>query len=110
MRKLTRAGLLAGSTALMLATGALAQERPLRLDEVAIGEIDPAKGSDYADTVLAVNLYEPLVYPNQGAPGVQPWLASDWTIDGRDYTFTLRDGATFASGNPVTASTGSSSS
>ncbi len=103
MRKLTGTGLLACSTALMLATGAFAQDRPLRLDEAAIGEIDPAKGSDYADTVLAVNLYEPLVYPNQGAPGVQPWLASDWTIDGLDYTFTLRDGATFASGNPVTA-------
>ncbi|OWU78056.1 twin-arginine translocation pathway signal protein [Marinibacterium profundimaris] len=104
---MTRLGLLACSTAMLLAAPLaaplLAQERPLRLDEAAVGEIDPAKGADYADTVLGVNLYEALVYPKQGAAGVQPWLASDWTIDGLTYTFTIRDGATFASGNRVTA-------
>ncbi|WP_428928904.1 ABC transporter substrate-binding protein [Marinibacterium sp. SX1] len=103
MKNLTRLGLLACSTAMLLAAPVTAQERPLRLDESAVGEIDPAKGTDYADTVLGVNLYEALVYPKQGGAGVQPWLASDWTIDGLDYTFTIRDGATFASGNPVTA-------
>ncbi len=95
--------LLACTAALALASGAHAQERPLRLDESAVGEIDPAKGTDYADTVLAVNLYEGLVYPQKGGAGVQPWLAASWEIDGLEYTFTLRDGATFASGNPVTA-------
>ncbi|PYE82430.1 ABC transporter substrate-binding protein [Pseudoroseicyclus aestuarii] len=99
-------GFLAGTSILaaaLLPGLATAQERVLRLDESAVGEIDPAKGTDYADTVLAVNLYEPLVYPAQGEAGVQPWLASDWTIDGLTYEFTLRDGASFASGNPVTA-------
>ena len=103
MKTLSKLGLLACSTALMLAGPLAAQERPLRLDEAAVGEIDPAKGTDYADTVLGVNLYEGLVYPKQGGAGVQPWLASEWTIDGLTYTFTLRDGATFSSGNPVTA-------
>ncbi|MDO5605411.1 MAG: ABC transporter substrate-binding protein [Paracoccus sp. (in: a-proteobacteria)] len=91
------------TAAMMMGNAALAQERPLRLDESAPSEIDPAKGSDYSDMVLAVNLYEGLVYPVKGGPGVQGWLASDWDIDGLDYVFTLREGAAFASGNPVTA-------
>lgn len=94
-------------TATILAAGLLAvpamAERILRVDESPIGEIDPAKGTDFADTVLAINLYDTLVYPQQGGSGVQPHLATDWTIDGAVYTFTLRDDVTFNSGNPLTA-------
>ncbi|WP_246849197.1 ABC transporter substrate-binding protein [Rubellimicrobium arenae] len=100
MRKTLLATLLATTAA--FAAPAMA-ERVLRLDESPVGEIDPAKGVDYADTVLAVNLYETLVYPTQGGPGVQPMLATEWTIDGSTYTFKLRDDAVFSSGNPVTA-------
>ena len=89
--------------AAVLAAAPAAAERILRADEVAVGEIDPAKGTDYADTILAINLYDTLVYPKQGGSGVQPHLATDWTIDGANYTFTLRDGVTFNSGNPLTA-------
>ena len=89
--------------AMTLAAAPVAAERILRADEVAVGEIDPAKGTDYADTILAINLYDTLVYPNQGGSGVQPHLASEWTIDGATYTFTLRDDVTFNSGNPLTA-------
>ena len=78
-------------------------ERILRADEVAVGEIDPAKGTDYADTILAINLYDTLVYPTQGGSGVQAHLATDWTIDGATYTFNLRDDVSFNSGNAVTA-------
>ncbi|MCX5495863.1 ABC transporter substrate-binding protein [Kaistia dalseonensis] len=78
-------------------------ERVLRLDESPIGEIDPAKATDYADTVLAVNLYDTLVYPKKGGPGVEPRLATEWTTDGATYTFKLRDGVKFHSGNPLTA-------
>lgn len=95
--------LLAAASAFVLALGAPAfAERVLRIDEAPIGELDPAKGTDYADTVLAINVYDTLVYPKQGGPGVQPLLATDWTVDGLTYTFTLRD-AKFHSGNPVTA-------
>lgn len=86
-----------------LAAAPVAAERVLRADEVAVGEIDPAKGTDYADTILAINLYDTLVYPAQGGAGVQPHLATDWTIDGTTYTFTLRNDVTFNSGNPLTA-------
>lgn len=78
-------------------------ERVLRLDESPIGEIDPAKGTDYADTVLAVNIYDTLVSPKKGGPGVEPHLATEWTTDGKTYTFKLRDGVKFHSGNPLTA-------
>lgn len=89
--------------ALTLAAAPVAAERILRADEVAVGEIDPAKGTDYADTILAINLYDTLVYPKQGGAGVQPHLAKDWSIDGATYTFTLRDDVTFNSGNALTA-------
>ena len=89
--------------ALMLAAAPASAERILRADEVAVGEIDPAKGTDYADTILAINLYDTLVYPKQGGSGVQPHLATNWNIDGATYTFTLRDDVTFNSGNPLTA-------
>ncbi len=89
--------------ALTLAAAPVAAERILRADEVAVGEIDPAKGTDYADTILAINLYDTLVYPKQGGSGVQDHLATDWTIDGATYTFTLRDDVTFNTGNPLTA-------
>ncbi len=104
MRSLTKA-LLASATCMFLvaANTAYAQERVLRLDESPVGEIDPAKGTDYADTVLLINLYDTLVYPKQGGPGVQPLLATEWAVDGLDYTFTLRDDVSFHSGNALTA-------
>ena len=96
------AGLLAATALTTTATIASA-ERILRLDEVAVGELDPAKASDYADSILMFNVYDTLVLPNQGKPGMQPHLAKSWTADGNVFTFTLRDGVTFQSGNPVTA-------
>lgn len=102
-----RRTLLSLTAATILATGALAgpalAERILRVDESPIGELDPAKGTDYADTFLAINVYDTLVYPMQGGAGVQPHLATDWEIDDAVYTFTLRDDVTFHSGNPLTA-------
>lgn len=78
-------------------------ETVLRLDEVAVGELDPAKASDYADSILMFNVYDTLVLPQQGGPGHVPHLAESWSVDGAVYTFKLRDGVTFQSGNPLTA-------
>lgn len=75
----------------------------LRLDEVPVGELDPAKASDYADSLLMFNTYDTLVIPAQGAPGQVPHLATGWTIEGNVFTFTLRDDVTFQSGNALTA-------
>ena len=78
-------------------------ETVLRLDEVAVGELDPAKASDYADSILMFNVYDTLVLPNQGGPGHSGHLAESWTVDGATYTFKLRDGVSFQSGNPLRA-------
>ena len=78
-------------------------ETVLRIDEVAVGELDPAKASDYADSILMFNVYDTLVLPNQGGPGHSGHLAQSWTSDGTTYTFALKDGVTFQSGNPLRA-------
>lgn len=77
----------------------------LRLDEVAVGELDPGKATDYADSILMFNVYDTLVMPRQGGPGHEPHLATGWEAneDATEYTFTLRDDVTFESGNPLTA-------
>lgn len=68
------------------------------------GTIDPAKGTDYTQTLALLNLYDPLVFPNEEGE-LEPHLAADWSIseDNRTYTFELREDATFHSGNPVRA-------
>ena len=100
MQKTLLAAAMAATTALASASFA---ETVLRLDEVAVGELDPAKASDYADSILMFNVYDTLVLPNQGGPGHSGHLAESWTVDGSAYTFKLRDGVTFQSGNPLRA-------
>lgn len=75
----------------------------LRLDEVAVGELDPALASDYADTILMFNVYDTLVLPRQGGPGHVPHLAESWEGAGTEYTFSLRRNVAFQSGNAFTA-------
>ncbi len=80
-----------------------AAQSVLRLDEVAVGELDPAKASDYADSILMFNVYDTLVLPRQGGPGHVPHLAESWAADGASYTFSLRSDVMFQSGNPLRA-------
>ena len=80
-----------------------AAETVLRLDEVAVGELDPAKATDYADSMLMFNVYDTLVLSKQGGAGVVPHLAESWETDGKTYTFKLRTDVKFQSGNPLTA-------
>ena len=90
--------------AAIAAVGAAAfAERVLRLDEVAVGELDPAKASDYADTILMFNVYDTLVLPRQGGPWHVPHLAESWEGGGTSYTFKLRPDVQFQSGNSLTA-------
>lgn len=83
---------------------ALGQEKILRLDEVAVGELDPAKATDYADSILMFNVYDTLVWPDARGK-LQPHLAQRWTVsqDGLTYTFNLRPGVRFHNGAEVTA-------
>ena len=68
------------------------------------GTHDPAKGSDYTQVMSMVNLYDPLIFPDEDGE-VQPHLAEDWDVsdDGLEFTFYLRDDVTFHSGNELTA-------
>lgn len=72
-----------------------------------IGTIDPAKVIDETEIIAAVNMYEPLVYPERtdGSMEPVPYLASDFEVseDGLEYTFHLQEDVTFHSGNPLTA-------
>ena len=49
------------------------------------------------------NVYDTLVIAKQGAPGLDPDLATEWSVDGNSYTFKLRTDVKFQSGNPLTA-------
>lgn len=98
--RLLSAALLAAT---MFTSASALAETVLRLDEVPVGELDPGKASDFADSVLMFNVYDTLVLANQGGPGVVPHLAESWTADGNSYTFKLRGDVKFQSGNPLTA-------
>lgn len=58
---------------------------------------------DGVTDILMAHVVEPLVAPRNNLE-VGPALAESWTLseDGRTYTFTLRAGATFHNGAPVT--------
>ncbi len=66
--------------------------------------LDPHKAVNAGTSEVLFNLFEGLV--KAGPDGsVQPAVASDWEMspDGLTYTFSLREGVTFHSGDPVTA-------
>ena len=82
-----------------------ASSKVLRVTFSWPNRIDPAVGNDYASASSMINLYDTLVFPN--AEGlVDPWLAEKWETseDGLTWTFHLRQGVKFHSGNPVKAS------
>ena len=83
--------------------GVASAETTLRLDETPIGELDPAKATDYADSILMFNVYDTLVIPKQGEAGYQPFLAESWTQEGNTFTFKLRQDVKFQSGNALTS-------
>jgi len=108
----TRRGLAAAATgALMtlgLPGGVAAQTPPGVLIVGQIAEpkaLDPAAVTAVNDFRILVNLYEGLVRYAPGTLEVEPHLATDWEIseDGRQYTFTLREGVTFHDGTPFDA-------
>jgi peptide/nickel transport system substrate-binding protein len=65
---------------------------------------DPAIATDECGSTAISNLYDPLVWP---VPNAEPkaWVAQNWTTstDGLVYTFTIRSGIKFHSGNNLTA-------
>ncbi|AUQ66511.1 ABC transporter substrate-binding protein [Phaeobacter sp. HS012] len=107
---------LLGTAALGLAIGltpmATMAETPANMLVIAnriddITTLDPAQSFEFAGADVIRNIYGKLVNfdPSDLDAGYQPDLAESWTVseDGRTITFTMRDGVTFQSGNPVRA-------
>lgn len=105
-RGLVLAALLLGSApaALFAATPADTLVIADAIDDIV--SIDPHEAFEFSGVDLNNNLYDTLVeldpaHPDQLVPG----LAESWTVgeDGMTYTFKMKSGITFSSGNPVTA-------
>ncbi|MET0171764.1 MAG: ABC transporter substrate-binding protein [Agrobacterium vaccinii] len=68
--------------------------------------LDPHEINQLEAAEVVANLYDRLIaLPADNITDPQPSLAESWTIsdDGKTFTFKIRDGARFHSGNPVTA-------
>ncbi|WP_455274316.1 ABC transporter substrate-binding protein [Rhizobium herbae] len=68
--------------------------------------LDPHELNQLEAAEVVANLYERLiVLPADNITQPQPGLAESWTVseDGKTFTFKIRSGVTFHSGNPLTA-------
>ncbi len=76
-----------------------------RIDDIVT--MDPAEIFEFAGGDYSQNVYDRLVVfdPMDLSKGFQPGLAESWSVsdDGKTYTFKMRPGIKFHSGNPVTA-------
>lgn len=88
------------------AAAKLAKDQTIRIN-LGIAEpdtLDPARSTGVAESTIELNLCEGLTrLDSNGVP--QPAIASKWTIspDGKTYTFTIRAGAKWNNGQPITA-------
>jgi peptide/nickel transport system substrate-binding protein len=68
--------------------------------------LDPAEVFEFTAAEWAANVYDRLItYPVANVEDLQGHVAESWEIsdDGKVFTFQVRDGITFHSGNPLTA-------
>ncbi|PCH80776.1 MAG: ABC transporter substrate-binding protein [Hyphomicrobiales bacterium] len=76
-----------------------------RIDDIV--SLDPQELFEFAGGDYSNNVYDSLVSfdPKDLSTGYQPTIAESWTVseDGRTFTFKIRKGLKFHSGNPVTA-------
>jgi peptide/nickel transport system substrate-binding protein len=75
-----------------------------KLDDIIT--LDPGRAFETVNLIIFHAAYETLLeIPADDLTQIVPALAESYTVsdDGLVYTFVIREGATFASGNPVTA-------
>ncbi len=65
----------------------------------------PPQAGFYPNGGIVNNIAARLTWQNPDSLEVEPWIAEDWTVneDATEYTFNLRDGATFSDGSPIDA-------
>ena len=72
-----------------------------------IVSLDPQESFEFSGSDILNNMYGSLVSfdPDNLGEGYVPDIAESWEVseDGRTFTFTIREGMRFTSGNPVTA-------
>lgn len=99
--------------ALMLGTAPAAMLAETPADTLVVADaiddivsIDPAEAFEFSGVDLNNNLYDTLIELDPADPDTLiPGLAESWGVaeDGVTYTFKIKPGITFSSGNPVTA-------
>jgi peptide/nickel transport system substrate-binding protein len=72
-----------------------------------VGTIDPAQIKDETEVLTAINLYDPLFYPDVANDSMAPvpFVAESFTVDdsAKVYTIKVRNDITFQSGNKLKA-------
>jgi peptide/nickel transport system substrate-binding protein len=102
---LATALVLAGPAGLSLAeTPANTLVQAWQMDDLIT--LDPAEIFEFTGAEYGAQVYDRLVtYPVDDVSNLQGHVAESWEIadDGKTWTFKIRDGITFHSGNPLTA-------
>lgn len=100
--------LLAGTALQPLATQAATPRDTVvmakQIDDIIT--FDPAESFEFSGSEAVGNIYDKLLTFDPGnVADIRGQLAERWTVseDGKTYSFTLREGVRFHSGNPVTA-------
>jgi peptide/nickel transport system substrate-binding protein len=107
----TKIGLLA--TAAVLALGLARADAATPKDGLVIAwqiddmiSLDPAEVFEFSAAEYQAQVYDRLVtYPPDNVENIQGHVAESWSVsdDGMTFTFKIRDGIVFHSGNPLTA-------
>ena len=113
-RRRPQRGLLATAaiSTVLMATGVAMADTPRdtvvmakQIDDII--SLDPAESFEFSSGEVLGNLYDRLLtYDYENVADIRGQLAESWRVadDGKTYTFKMRPGVKFASGNPVTAS------
>lgn len=106
-------GRAAALAALMAGTAPMALMAETPADTLVLADaiddivsIDPHEAFEFSGVDLNNNLYDTLIELDPTRPGeLVPGLAESWAVsdDGLTYTFKMKSGITFSSGNPLTA-------
>lgn len=109
--RLRRAGAV-GFAALLLGAAPAALMAATPADTLVIADaiddivsLDPHEAYEFSGLDVVNNVYDGLIELDPVSKQLVPGLAESWSVaeDGMTYTFKMKPGVTFASGNPVTA-------
>jgi peptide/nickel transport system substrate-binding protein len=91
-------------SAVMAATPPDTLVQAWQIDDII--SLDPAEIFEFSSSEIAGNTYERLInYDPKDVSKIYGEVAESWTVspDGKTFTFKIRQGRKFASGNPITA-------